>query len=62
VLHARQRYLTGRGALEQDPRQPSAERGELVALAGGAPALLVDAPLGAAAREAQQLVEGTSCS
>ena len=49
-------HLTGRGALQQDPRHPSAERGELVALARGAPALLVDAPLGAAAREAQQLV------
>jgi hypothetical protein len=47
VLDARQRHLTRRGTLQQDPRQPSAERGEL---ARGAPALLVDAPLGAAAR------------
>jgi hypothetical protein len=53
VLDARQRHLTRRGALQQDPRQPSAERGEL---ARGAPALLVDAPLGADTREVQQLV------
>ena len=52
-----QRQLAGRGALEQDHRELPAERGELVALAGGLAALLVDAAPRAPIAEAQQLVE-----
>jgi hypothetical protein len=51
------RQLAGRGAFEQDPRELMSERGELVALAHGLAALLVDAAPRATVAEAQQLVE-----
>ena len=54
---ALQGQLAGRGALQQDHRELPAEGGELVALAGGLAALLLDAAAGAAIAETQQLVE-----
>jgi hypothetical protein len=49
------RQLAGRGALQQDPRELVAEGGELVALAGGLAAFVVDAAPCPPIAEAQQL-------
>ena len=57
VADAVHRQLAGRGAFEQDQRELAAQRGELVALAGGLAALLVDAAPSTPVAQAQQLVE-----
>jgi hypothetical protein len=57
VAYALERQLAGGGALQKDHGEALPEGGELVALAGAAPALLINAASRAAIGQAQQLVE-----